>query len=60
MLRIRPVHFTSTIDEFAAELQAQGLHCVENHGNWRVFDSGNGKVGVVKDKTPVAPVGRAA
>lgn len=46
MLRIRPVHFTSTIDEFAAELQAQGLHCVENHGNWRVFDSGNGKVGV--------------
>lgn len=46
MLRVRPVHFTSRIDEFCAALQAQGLLCVENHGNWRVFDSGSGKVGV--------------
>lgn len=46
MLRVRPVHFTSRIEEFSAALEAQGLHCVENHGSWRVFDSGSGKVGV--------------
>lgn len=46
MLRVRPVHFTSTIDDFSANLEAKGLRCVENHGSWRVFDSGSGKVGV--------------
>ncbi len=46
MLRVRPVHYTSRIDEFAAKLENQGLRCVENHGSWRVFDSGSGKVGV--------------
>ncbi len=46
MLRVRPVHFTSRIDEFAAELEGGGLRCTENHGSWRVFDSGSGKVGV--------------
>jgi hypothetical protein len=46
MLRVRPVHYTSRIDEFAVKLETQGLHCVENHGSWRVFDSDSGKVGV--------------
>ncbi|WP_425862748.1 VOC family protein [Arthrobacter sp. TWP1-1] len=46
MLRVRPVHYTSRIDEFAAELETQGLRCVENHGSWRVYDSDSGKVGV--------------
>ncbi|SEE84844.1 hypothetical protein SAMN04489740_2772 [Arthrobacter alpinus] len=46
MLRVRPVHYTSRIDDFAAELLTQGLRCVENQGGWRVFDSGSGKVGV--------------
>lgn len=46
MLRVRPVHYTSRIDEFAAELETQGLRCVENHGSWRVFASDSGKVGV--------------
>lgn len=46
MLRVRPVHFTSVLDEYAAHLETQGMRCVENHGDWRVFDSGNGKVAV--------------
>ncbi|MBP2412197.1 hypothetical protein JOF48_000996 [Arthrobacter stackebrandtii] len=46
MLRVRPVHFTSDLDGYAAQLEDQGLKCVENHGDWRVFDSGNGKVGI--------------
>ncbi len=46
MLRVRPVHFTPRLDEFSANLEAGGLRCTENYGNWRVFDSGSGKVGV--------------
>ncbi|WP_449374503.1 hypothetical protein [Arthrobacter psychrolactophilus] len=46
MLRVRPIHFTSRVDDYAAYLEFQGLRCVENYGDWRVFDSGNGKVGV--------------
>lgn len=46
MLRVRPVHFTSDLDDYAAQLEAAGLNCVENHGDWRVFDSGNGKIGM--------------
>lgn len=46
MLRVRPVHFTSDLDGFAATLEAQGLSCLESHGDWRVYDSGNGKVGI--------------
>lgn len=46
MLRVRPVHFTSDLAGCAAQLEAEGLKCVENHGDWRVLDSGNGKVGL--------------
>ncbi|AIY02810.1 hypothetical protein ART_3211 [Arthrobacter sp. PAMC 25486] len=46
MLRVRPVHFTSMLDEYATHLEDQGMRCVENDGDWRVYDSGNGKVGV--------------
>lgn len=46
MLRVRPIHFTSALEDYATQLESQGLRCVENSGDWRVFDSGNGKVGV--------------
>ncbi|NVM98960.1 VOC family protein [Arthrobacter sp. SDTb3-6] len=46
MLRVRPVLFTSRLDEYAALLTALGLACTENHGGWRVLDCGDGKVGL--------------
>lgn len=46
MLRVRPLHFTSRPEEFTALLTVLGLVCVQDHGDWRVFDSGNGKVGL--------------
>lgn len=46
MLRVRPVLFTSKIDEHAALLLALGLSYVQNSGDWRLLDSGNGRVGL--------------
>ncbi len=46
MLRVRPVHFTSRLEEYTALLEALGLACSQDFGGWRVFDSGNGKVGL--------------
>ena len=46
MLRVRPVYFTSAPDAFAARLAGIGLRSVESHGDWQVFDTGNGKVGL--------------
>ncbi|PYI69696.1 hypothetical protein CVV68_00885 [Arthrobacter livingstonensis] len=46
MLRVRPVLFTSRMDGYAALLVALGLKCTENYGDWRVFDCGDGKIGL--------------
>lgn len=46
MLRVRPLHFTSRLEEFSALLTSLGLRCMQDDGDWRVFDSGNGKVGL--------------
>jgi hypothetical protein len=49
MLRVRPILFTSALDDYASLLTALGLSCTENFGDWRVFDSGRGKVGLQQD-----------
>jgi hypothetical protein len=49
MLRVRPILFTSALDDYASLLTALGLSCTENHADWRVFDSGRGKVGLQQD-----------
>ena len=46
MLRVRPIYFTSAPEDCAARLAAIGLTSVESHGDWQVFDAGNGKVGL--------------
>jgi|GEM_PF-634852 len=46
MLRVRPILSTYALDDHAALLSALGLGCTENHTDWRVFDSGRGKVGL--------------
>jgi len=46
MLRVRPILSTSALDDHAALLSALGLGCTENYGDWRLFDSGRGKVGL--------------
>lgn len=46
MLRVRPILFTSRPDSWTDLLTALGLVCTEDHGGWRVFGSGNGKVGL--------------
>lgn len=46
MLRARPVHYTSRMDEYAALLTALGLTLEHDTPTWRVFNSGHGKVGL--------------
>ncbi len=46
MLRVRPVLYTSKPAEYSQLLLALGLWRVQDAGEWQVFDSGNGKVGL--------------
>lgn len=46
MLRVRPVLFTSKLAEHSRLLLALGMWCVEDAGDWLVFDSGQGKIGL--------------
>lgn len=46
MLRVRPVLFTSHLAEYSKLLLALGMWRVHDAGDWQVFDSGNGKVGL--------------
>ncbi|MHA7303729.1 VOC family protein [Arthrobacter sp. TMN-49] len=46
MLRVRPILFTSRLAEYAQVLLALGLRHVQDDGDWQVFDSGHGKVGL--------------
>jgi hypothetical protein len=48
MLRVRPIIFASRFNSTAAQLRELGLTSLENDGDWAEFDSGNGKVGVVR------------
>jgi len=54
MLRVRPIHFTSRLEEHAALFTALGMCCIADDGDWRVFDSGNGRVGLLR-VTPGSP-----
>lgn len=46
MLRVRPIILTPNFTQTVAQLVELGLSCLENDGDWAVFDSRNGKVGV--------------
>ncbi|POH61188.1 hypothetical protein [Arthrobacter glacialis] len=46
MLRARPVLYTSKLAEYSQLLLALGMWRVQDAGDWQVFDSGNGKVGL--------------
>ncbi|MHA7271757.1 VOC family protein [Arthrobacter sp. HLT1-20] len=46
MLRVRPVLFTSHLAEYSKLLIALGMWRVHDAGDWQVFDSGQGKVGL--------------
>lgn len=48
MLRVRPLFFTSNFDATVTELLDLGLDCVENDGDRGCFDSGNGKLEVLR------------
>ncbi|ALE04475.1 hypothetical protein AL755_02010 (plasmid) [Arthrobacter sp. ERGS1:01] len=48
MLRVRPIHLTSRLEEYAHLLTALGLRCIADDGDRRVFDSGNGRVGLLR------------
>lgn len=48
MLRVRPLFFTPDFDATVAELLVLGLDCVENDGRRAAFDSGNGKLEVLR------------
>ncbi|QNE13507.1 VOC family protein [Pseudarthrobacter sp. NBSH8] len=44
MLRVRPVHFTSRPDSWEQLLRALGLAKTVDHGPWREFDAGSGRL----------------
>jgi hypothetical protein len=44
MLRVRPIQFTSDIVGWKHLLEALGLVCVEDRGDWMEFDAGSGRV----------------
>lgn len=44
MLRARPVHYTSRMDQWHELLTALGLVNVVNHGDWQEFDAGSGRI----------------
>ncbi|AJT42160.1 VOC family protein [Psychromicrobium lacuslunae] len=44
MLRVRPIHFTSRVQEFSALFDALGLVRVVNDVDWLEFDAGSGSV----------------
>lgn len=46
MLRVRPLHFTSRIDDWERFLTALGLVLTEGDGGFRVFDSAAGRLAV--------------
>lgn len=44
MLRVRPVHFTSRPEKWEGLLAALGLAKTADHGPWREFDAGSGRL----------------
>lgn len=46
MLRTRPIHYTSNMEAWARLLTKLGLKAEHDGGDWRLFTSGNGNVGL--------------
>ena len=44
MLRVRPIHFTSRLDQWERLLTALGLVKTVDQGPWREFDAGSGRL----------------
>lgn len=46
MLRVRPIHFTSRPEAWESLLTALGMVKTADHGSWREFDAGAGRLGL--------------
>lgn len=46
MLRVRPIHHTAKMASWTQLLTSLGLTLTDDDGNWRLFTSGNGNVGL--------------
>lgn len=46
MLRVRPLHFTSKMDQWKRLLTAMGMVPTESSPGWQVFDAGSGRLGL--------------
>jgi hypothetical protein len=44
MLRVRPIHYTSRMDQWEHLLSALGLVRTVDHGDWQEFDAGSGRL----------------
>jgi hypothetical protein len=44
MLRVRPIHYTSRIDQWAGLLTALGMVRTVDDGGWQEFDAGSGRL----------------
>jgi hypothetical protein len=59
MLRVRPIQFTSDVAAWKPLLEALGLVCVQDRGDWVEFDAGSGKVALHRTAAD-SPQARAA
>lgn len=60
MLRVRPVHFTSRLDQWERLLTALGLAKTADHGSWREFDAGAGRLALHEVQPGTADDGTTA
>ena len=44
MLRVRPIHYTSRMDQWERLLSALGMVRTVDHGDWQEFDAGSGRL----------------
>ena len=44
MLRVRPIHYTSRMDQWERLLSALGMVRTVDNGDWQVFDAGSGRL----------------
>ena len=44
MLRVRPIHYTSRMDQWEGLLSALGMVRTVDDGDWQEFDAGSGRL----------------
>jgi hypothetical protein len=59
MLRVRPIHYTSRMDQWGQLLSALGMVRTVDDGDWQEFDAGSGRLALHRVAAGAAAVGDA-